>query len=259
VTIRAIVGASLIGFTSHAAFGQAPAGPAFDVASVKASKMTGVEGGKGRDSIESSPAGLTMRNVSLSSCLQWAYDIKEYQVSGPSWLGSDRFDIVAKAAGPAPDDQMKLMMQTLLSDRFKLTLHREKKELQVYAMVQGKNPPKLRPSDENSGGGAHVAGDKVTFSKMSMGQLADLLSRQMDRPVLDMTGLQGLFDFSVDTSTAEGSGEGKDANPMVKAKMALGRSLLPLVQEQLGLKVEGRKLPADVLIIDHAERAPTEN
>jgi uncharacterized protein (TIGR03435 family) len=256
--IRTIVGASLIGFTSYAAFGQAPAGPTFEVASVKASKMAGVEG-KGRDSVESSPGSLTMRNVSLSACLLWAYDVKEFQLSGPSWLGSDRYDIVAKAAGPAPDAQMKLMMQTLLADRFKLTLHRENKELQVYALVQGKNPPKLRPSDENSVSGAKVTGARVTFGRMSMAQLADLLSRQMDRPVLDMTGLPGLFDFTVDTSSAEAGGEGKEVNPMVTAKIMLGRSLLPMVQEQLGMKVEGRKLPADVLVIDHAERVPTEN
>jgi uncharacterized protein (TIGR03435 family) len=253
--LRTIVGASLIGFTWCAAFGQAPA---FDVASVKASKMTNFEG-KGRDNIESSPGSLTMRNVTLGACIQWAYDVKEYQVLGPAWLGNDRYDIVAKMPNPAPDAQMRLMIQTLLADRFKLTLHREKKELQVYALIQGKNPPKLRPSDDNAAGGAKIAGTRVTFSKMSMAQLADLLSKQMDRPVLDMTELPGRYDFTVDTSSAEAGGDGKEMSPMVNAKIMLGRSLLPVVQEQLGLKVEGRKQPADVLIVDHAERVPTEN
>jgi len=258
--IRAIVGASLIGFTSLAAFGQEPAAaPAFDVASVKASKMTGIEG-KGRDNIVSSPDTVTMRNVSLSACLQWAYDVKEFQVSGPAWLSKDRYDIVAKAAGQAPDAQMKAMMQALLADRFKVAFHREQKELQVYALIKGKNPPKLKPSDEDSGSGAKITGNRVTFQRMSMAQLADLLTKQMDRPVLDMTGLTGLFDFTVDIWGSKKDGEpGKEASPMASAKMMLGRSLLPVVQEQLGMKVEGRKVPADVLVIDHAERVPTEN
>jgi uncharacterized protein (TIGR03435 family) len=233
------------------------------VASVKASKMTNVEGGKGRESVENTPGSLTMRNVSLTTCLKWAYDVKDYQISGPGWLGADRYDIVAKASDGATESQMKPMMQTLLADRFKLALHREQKELQVYALIQGKNPPKLRKSEENAPAGVHFAGNKVTFPKFSMAQLADLLTRQMDRPVLDMTGLTGQFDFTVDLSAStDDGGQGKEMTaPMMadKAKMMLGRSLLPVVQEQLGLKVEGRKLPADVLVIDHAERVPTEN
>ena len=82
--------------------------------------------------------------------------MKEYQVSGPSWMSSELYDIFAKAAGPASDSQMKPMLQTLLADRFKLALHREKKELQVYALVQGKNPPKLHPSDDSAQGSSSM-------------------------------------------------------------------------------------------------------
>lgn len=258
---RGIVGASLIGFTSYAAFGQAPAAdPAFDVASVKASKMADVEAAKGRDIIQTSPDTLTMRIVNLVACLEWAYDVKDYQISGPTWLGSDRYDIVAKAAGPTSDAQMKLMLRTLLADRFKLTFHRERKDVPVYALIQGKNPPNLRPSGDNPGTGIKVTGNNATFQRVSMALLADMLTKQMDRPVLDMTGLAGFYDLTVDLSaSSEAGGPDKEASPMVSAKMMLGRSLLPVVQEQLGMKVEGRKLPADVLVIDHAERVPTEN
>jgi len=253
-----MVGAGLIGFTSYAAFGQAPAAPAFDVASVKASKMTDVEAAKGRDIIQSSPDSLTMRTVTLAACLEWAYDVKDYQISAPAWLSSDHFDIIAKTAGSVPESQLKAMLQSLLAERFKLTLHREKKEVQVYALIQGKDPPKLHPSDASSGSAMKIAGNSVTFPRMSMALVADMLTKQMDRPVLDMTGLAGFYDLTLDLSTAAEEA-GKEQPIIVRAKIALGRTLLPIVQEQLGLKVEGRKLPADVLVIDHADRVPTEN
>ncbi len=260
MTIRA---AGLIGLASCAAFGQAPAAPAFDVASVKLLKMSDIEKAKARDSIESSPGGLTMRNVSLRLCLQWAYDVKDYQVSGPLWVESERYEIMAKAAGPASDREMKPMLQALLADRFKLTLHREKKDLPVYALIQGKNPPKLQPSDETWPKGLKIVGRAVTLPHLSMPQLADMLTRQMDRPVVDLTGLTGFFDLTVDVSaTAGDGGPGKEADRnqmLINAKMMMGQSLLSVLQDQLGLKVEARKLPADALIVDHGEKVPTEN
>lgn len=258
---RTVVSVSLIALTSYGAFGQGPAAhPVFEVASVKASKMSAVEAAKGRDVIQSSPDTLTMRIVSLVSCLEWAYDVKDYQISGPAWLATDHYDIAAKGAGPVPEAQMKLMLQTLLADRFKLTLHREQKEVPVYALIHGKNPPKLHTSDDNSGSGMKITGNSVTFPKMSMALLADLLTKQMDRPVLDKTGLTGRYDLTVDLSgSAEDGGQDTETARIVRAKMMLGRSLLPVVQEQWGLKVEGRKLPAEILVIDRAERVPTEN
>ncbi|HTS26793.1 MAG TPA: TIGR03435 family protein [Bryobacteraceae bacterium] len=260
--IRALVGVSLVGCLTYGAFGQSPGSAAFEVASVKASKPVDVDTAKGREQIESAPGSLSMRNVSLSTCLQWAYDVKDYQVMGPSWMTAARYDILAKSGSPAPDSQMKIMLQSLLADRFQLTLHREKREVPVYALIQGKNPPKLHPWDENAPGGMKVVGSMVTIPKWSMAQTAELLSRQMDRPVIDMTGITGFFDLTVNLSNVSDGNPGREMDRnqmMVSAKMMLGRSLPQFVQEQLGLKLEARKLPADVLIIDHAEKTPTEN
>lgn len=258
--MRAIVSGFLLIF-ANTAFAQSTAVlQAFEVGSVKPTKMSNIEATKGGEHIDSSPASLTMRGVSLATCLKWAYDVKDYQISGPAWMGSDRFDIVAKAADPTPESQMRLMLQSLLADRFKLTLHREQREMQVYALIQGKNPPKLRKSETNSEAGVKITGNNVTFPGFSMEQLAGLLTKQMDRPVLDMTGLTGQFDFTIDVSASlDDSPQRADLSPIVKAKMLFGRGLLPIVQEQLGLKVEARKLPAEMLVIDRAERIPTEN
>ena len=92
-----------------------------------------------------------------------------------------------------------------------------------------------------------------------MAQLADMLSKQMDRPVIDMTGMPGVYDLTVDLSASTEEAAGKELPPAVKAKIMLGRSLQPIVEEQLGMKLEGRKLPADMLVIEHAERVPAEN
>ena len=186
--------------------------------------------------------------------------MKEYQVSGPSWMSSELYDIFSKAARPASDSQMKPMLQTLLADRLKLALHREKKELQVYALVQGENPPKLHPSDDSAQGGMKIVGSSVTIPRISMAQLTDMLWKQMDHPVVDMTGLMGFYDLKLDVPVSPDGGAGSEREQMmIGAKMMMGRSLPQVVQEQLGLKLEVRKLPADALVIDHAEKVPTEN
>src|SRR5258708_22217964 len=104
-----------IGFAAFAA----PNPPAFDVASIKPNQMGNAGGEKSeRENITVSPEGVIMRNVSLRSCLKWAYEVKDFQISGPSWLASQKYDIAAKTAPPTSNGQLRLMMQTLLSGRF---------------------------------------------------------------------------------------------------------------------------------------------
>src|ERR1700693_3137827 len=124
--IRTIAALVLIG--AWGGYGQTP--PAFEGASVKPNVGHQVNReGRPIAFIDPSPGSLRVQNSTLSQCIQWAYSVQEYQVSGPSWMGSERFDIIAKAAGPAPNEQLRLMLQTLLKERFKLTFHRESKQL----------------------------------------------------------------------------------------------------------------------------------
>src|SRR5580698_8181061 len=108
--------------------------PEFDAASIKPSKAGG-----GRGSMNSDSGRITYTNVSLRDCLMNAYDAKDYQISGPDWIRTERYDIVATASGASTDDAMKLMFQKLLTERFQMTIHREKRDLPVYALVAGKN------------------------------------------------------------------------------------------------------------------------
>jgi uncharacterized protein (TIGR03435 family) len=228
--------------------------PAFEVASVKSHKPAiGAEGGS-RESIDSVPGSLTIRNASLASCIKWAFQIKDYQISGPAWLNVEKYDIGAKAAGEARLAEMREMLQTLLADRFRMQSHRETRELPVYALTVVKSGPKLHKAEPDGHTDMKGENGSFVFRGTSMQQFAEDLSalRQVDRPVLDRTGIPGVFDFSL-----------KFADSALEMKRAAvegdGPSIFTVVQEQLGLKLEAQKGPIEMLVIDRMEKAPGEN
>ena len=254
---REIVCAGLV-FVASGAFGQAAATPpAFEVASVKPN-LTARAGGEGseRENIAGSPGSLTMRNVNLRSAIQWAWRVRGYQVSGPGWLANEKYDIVAKTSSPASDDQLRLMLQTLLADRFQLKLHRETKELPVYLLVAGKRGAKLRASASEGSSSMRPAGGGLEFRNFTMAELAERLSVRpfsFDRPVLDETGLPGLFDFTMKLA-------GTDAElKQTLEGMERGGSDFALFLEQLGLKLQPKKGPVEILVVDRVEKAPLGN
>ena len=237
-----------------AAFSQtAGAPPSFDVASIKASQ--GRRGGMdmlGLNAIQVTPGSFTMWNSSLKTAIGWAYGVFEYQITGPGWAGEDRYDIVAKSAGPVSRDQLRSMLQSLLAERFKLAIHRETKEMQAYVLSVGKNGPKF--SESKTEGDSDVTPDPkrmvVEVHRVDLRQLVHLLATTFQTPVIDQTGLRGRYDVSIDvTKYIPQSGE--RANPLDIIQTGL--------QQELGLKLESKKMPVDLLIIDHAEKAPVEN
>src|SRR5579872_6796460 len=146
----------------------------FDVASIKPSRLSGE--GRNRENVTANPGTLTMHNVSLRSALQWAYRMKEYQVSGPTWIGDERFDISAKAADAAGEDQLRAMLQNLLADRFKIALHREKKDLPFYALLVAKNGPKLAAGKADGKGNIQPKGMGLEAQNTSLSEVADILT-----------------------------------------------------------------------------------
>jgi uncharacterized protein (TIGR03435 family) len=164
-----------------------------------------------------------------------------------------------------------MMLQSLLEDRFKLALHRETKVLPIYALVVGKNGSKLHQTDAEGGLRMSMGPKGLRLTgKASIPMLADALSRFTDRPVLDMTELKGSFDVDMEWTSEgrpggffgpggggrppEGEGERREAKENADAP-----SIFTAVQEKLGLRLEGRKSPVEILIVDHAERVPSEN
>jgi uncharacterized protein (TIGR03435 family) len=229
----------------------------FDVASIKPSRLSGE--GRNRENLIANPGTLTMHNVSLRSALQWAYRMKEYQVSGPTWIGDARFDISAKAAYGAGEDQLRAMLQNLLADRFKIALHHEKKDLPFYALLVAKNGPKLAAGKADGKSLLQPKGMGLEAQDTSLSEVADLLTQIATRmnlpPVVDMTGLKGRFDFMVDaTDLLQSIGAGNAPDP---STIMVG--VIEILQEQLGLRAELRKTLTDALIVDRAEKLPSEN
>lgn len=226
---------------------------AFEVASVKRNSDSGPPGDIPANS-DNSPGHFAMRDKPLRYILEWAYDLKDFQIVGPEWIKiDDRFDIVANAPGPATNDQMRPMLQTLLTERFQMKSHFEKREMSVYALLPGKGEAKLMKTDPNApqtinGGAAGGA----QFHNFPLSRLTFLLTRRMDRPVIDLTGITGNFDYTVDIS---GLGRGMGSS----GYDGEGRSVFQAVQEDMGLKLEPRKWPVDVLVIDSVSKVPTEN
>jgi uncharacterized protein (TIGR03435 family) len=234
-----------------AAFGQQPAAQ-FEVASVKKTESGGPPGDIPRN-MDNSPGHFAMRNVPLRYCLEWAFSLQDYQLAGPDWIkGEERYDIFAKASGPATDEEMRPMLQALLLERFQMKVHRETREMPAYVLLPGKGPAKVQESaaDSPPGLGPSPAGGTM-FHHFGISRLTFLLTRRMDHPVLDQTGLKGIYDYSLDLSgLSEFSGP---PNPDAV-------SIFAAIQQDLGLKLESRKQqPIDMLVIDAVSKVPTAN
>ena len=233
---------------------------AFDVASVKPSALDASKGKfRAEQSIEPEPNALTMRNVSLISCIRWAYDVSDYQVSGPSWMESQRFDIAAKAGAVVPREDLRRMLQALLADRFQLALHREEKALPVYALVLAKGGPKLDASPSAGPPVVKVSGGSLVFQHAPLAELADRMSVGhpfgLDRPVVDRTGISGTYDFNLKLSDSI-----EDLKrSLKKTREEPDPAVYVNALAPLGLKLEQRKDNVQVLVIDHAEKVPTGN
>ena len=261
--MRAIFGTSLLIFSACGAFGQPAEAPAFEVASVKMNATGSGEGpGRGRETITPSPAGVTMKNVHLKSVVQWAYHLQAIQVSGPGWLDDNRYDIVAKAAGETPGERQRVMMQTLLAQRFKLTFHRETKEMPAYVFTVAKGGHKLKPSESE---GEMEVKPSVTgkmaaaFSRVTLAQLSEMAQSPLQGVVVDQTGLTGQYDMSF-TFVPDSSMFNGHVPPIPPADATTDEAMpMPAAMEkQAGLKLEVKKTPVKVLVIDHVAR-PSEN
>jgi len=190
---------------------------------------------------------INLENYSLKELILDAYSIKDYALTAPSWLDDVRFDVAAKVPAKAASEQIPLMMHSMLAERFGLKVHREPKMISGYALVAGKKPPVLHESQR---GGSNTSSNngKLTGTNVSMEWLADILSRLIRQPVQNQTGLTGVLDVNL-TWTPD------QADPTMDGP----GSIFTALQEQLGLKLEAKKITIDTLVVDHVERAPTEN
>jgi uncharacterized protein (TIGR03435 family) len=245
------------------AFGQtSPAKPGFEVVSIKpgspGSLVDLMQSGRMHSRIDDAQVDLGC--VSLSAVIQMAFDLSADRISGPGWLADARFDILAKLPAGASKSQAPEMLQSMLAERFHLTVHHDQKVMAVFRLLVGKQPLKLKESANDDSdpipcnGGPppkHHVCHKVGMEDLAnqLTQFARTTAFGIDRPVIDMTGLKGVYDFNLDYGREGGRGGGSEA-----ADLSIVDGL-----RQLGLKLEPARQAFDYLVIDHVDRAPTEN
>jgi uncharacterized protein (TIGR03435 family) len=192
------------------------------------------------------PGRLVMKNITLREAVRTAYHLNEPELfGGPKWVDSEHFDIEGKVGSQVPWDQIMQMLQSLLADRFKLKAHRDTRTLPVYALTIAKNGPKMpiaAASDPKNG--ATSSGPRnLTAKGVPIDILTRMLTDLLMEPVLNRTGLTGIFDIKLDFAPLQGPADDAPA-----------ASLFTAIQEQLGLKLEATKGPVEVLVIDSAEK-----
>jgi len=234
----------------------ADADPTFEVATIKPTdpRVT-------NDGIDLHGRHLIFENKSVEFLVTFAYGIQRQQVVGaPGWLSSDKYDVdgMPDVEGEPSLKQMQAMVRKLLADRFQLVSHWDKKEMGVYAITVAKTGPKMTKSLGDPNGlpnqsGGHDANGRVDrYSNVTMKEFALILNFFLDKPVVDQTGLGGRFDFVLKWTP-------NDANVANVADPATASpGIFTAVQEELGLRLEAVRAPADVLAIDRVER-PSEN
>jgi uncharacterized protein (TIGR03435 family) len=292
-------------FGCVAAFGQAKEDLAFEVASVKPAApspdgriLVGGRGGPGTPD----PGQITWTNATLKVLLTIAYDVKNYQVNGPGWLDSERYDVIAKVPEGATKEQVAVMWQNLLKERFGVVVHHESKEFQVQELVVAKGGPKLKettldpnaqqppsptgppaPPKLDRNGAPEMSGPGLMMMiqmgpagpmghmvgrAQSISGLATVLGNQLNQPVVDKTGLTGKYDFNLEYMpdmsrmpppppglAAPAPAPGAQSNEASEP----GSNLVAAMQQQLGLRLASGKAKLDVVVVDKAEKVPTEN
>jgi uncharacterized protein (TIGR03435 family) len=241
------------------AFGQPPAAPKLEVASVKLLSEAELLRSKPDSGGAISGNRISVSAMTVAALVRTAYNVRVYQIfGGPSWMNNGRYDVAAKAEGDGilTPDQARQLFQLVPADRFQLKFHRETRDLPLYQLVAETNGPRLKVSDSAKFSMRFTPGpsqSQLTVSKGTMQQLCVTLSSQVGAPVMDMTGLTGGFDFKLEFVPENLAADPNSLNADVS-----GPSIFRAVEDQLGLKLKSSKGPVEVLVIDRVER-PTDN
>jgi uncharacterized protein (TIGR03435 family) len=218
----------------------------FDVVSIKPTKT--LPGGAIPLSQSFGVGTLALTGVTPHELIARAYSVRPNQVSGPSRIDEEHYDIVAKTAGPSSYVEQGLMLRAMLADRFQLVIHRETKELPVYELTVGKNGPKMpAATTDDAGPRFYPNSPGIAARQTSMQRFAELLSARVDRPVLDRTGRSGKFDI---TLTWAPDSADPNAEP--------GPSIFAAIRDQLGLKLEPGKAAVEIIVVERIA-APSPN
>ncbi len=259
-------------FIAFSAAAQTPNQLTFEVASVKPAAPrsaqnglpVGIRGGPGT----ADPSQMTCGFAVMKELLMRAYGVKNIQISGPAWMDAERYDIIAKVPPGTTLEQANSMLQNLLIERFGLAVHREMKDMLVYELTLGKGAPKLKESAADPAVRPSISlapgpdrGLMASAKQQSLSAVFPILEARWGHLILDKTGLTGKYDFAVGVDvprTAPAAG-GTPENPANSASEPPGNALAATIERDLGLKLEEKRSPVEILVVDRVNKVPTGN
>jgi uncharacterized protein (TIGR03435 family) len=225
--------------------------PRFDVAAIHLSDPRGLAGISG---CQTTIGLMRCINVTLKRCIVGAYRIgADRVVGGPNWIDTDRFQITGKTDQPLGDKGLMEMLQTLLAERFKLVLDRKSRPSETMILGVAKDGPKFQRADRDARASWQNMHDHLEATRITIGDFVEILSRNLNVPVMDHTGLAGAYDF-----TLRWNPDYADSLDRDEARAALMLEMSTAITRELGLTLKSRKLPVEILVIRHAEK-PSEN
>jgi uncharacterized protein (TIGR03435 family) len=224
---------------------------AFDVASFKPVQLSATAD-YNSERIVAHPGTLSMSNIRVRTCIQWAYGLRAYQLTGPAWLGeandyhsAPRFEILAKATPETSAADLRLMLRTLLAERLKLVVHRETRELASWVLTVPDGHKLKPPTDPDGGIHLNPSPTGLVVENATVEEFADVISGPLHFPVVDRTGLTGRFNFSLDISRYPVGNENE---------YYFSRA----IREQLGIRLERQKVSLEMLVVDSGQKSPVE-
>lgn len=215
--------------------------PAFEAASIKPTKAL-----DNRTTFHSTPGMLTMTGYTLRALIVEAYNVGSFQVlGGPQWMDDDRYDIVARAEGPAKWPAIRPLLRSLVDERFKLVVHRDSRPFPGYGLVVARKGLRIHPVEGPAGSSMNNQSGGVKATGVTMDRFAEWLSRRIGAPVSNQTRVAGAFDFTLQfTGNDKPDPSGTELPPIFAA-----------LEDQLGLKLETRKLAIEMIVVEGAEKA----
>ncbi|HKD06007.1 MAG TPA: TIGR03435 family protein [Bryobacteraceae bacterium] len=238
-----------------AAAGLAQTAPAtFDVTSIRTAAV--VIRDPHAFPVHFSPTSVTMRSVTLKGAIAWSWSVLDNEVQGPGWLDSDYYDVIAKTSTPHTEDELRRMFQAVLAERFGVRVHRDRKVTQAYVLTVDKAGLKMTETAAEGESTVEPQPQRmaVAMRRTSMSEIATLLSRILQAPVVDATNLKGRYDADFDMTKYA-----QDLRPAEGAPIDIAGVMTTALREEIGLRIELKKTPVDIVSVDHAEKMPEAN
>jgi uncharacterized protein (TIGR03435 family) len=226
----------------------------FEAATLKPYPSGCVSGPMTRSGIEESKGLIRIENMSLKAVIEMSYGVKDFQFERPAWVDTACFDIVAKPPASYKHEDLQSLLRNLLADRFKLSVHNDSKEMTAYVLTVAKDGPKFHEATKPRGYFTARPGH-IDGARVSMKRFIGALKGMFPRPIIDETGLSAEYEIKLewtpDQAAAMPAGDEQVPDPGVSISTAL--------RDQLGLRLQTRKAPVEIVIVDHIEKTPTDN